>query len=123
MSWKVSRNNFFKPKQIKTSSFFFCRLLNCVDYHHKKREAIYATFNSSGTQLLSLRRHMPPTVYDTDDYEKQCLFYHPDCCIWTSDKIPCFAGDYDEFIFVGSDINRNIYMWEIPAERRSKLQL
>lgn len=72
-------------------------------------------FNSNGTQLLALRRRLPPVLYDIHSRLPVFQFdnqgYFNSCTM----KSCCFAGDRDQYILSGSD-DFNLYMWRIPAD-------
>ncbi|KAM4663838.1 DDB1- and CUL4-associated factor 5 [Discoglossus pictus] len=78
------------------------------------QSAMSVRFNSSGTQLLALRRRLPPVLYDI--YSRLPVFqfdnqgYFNSCTM----KSCCFAGDHDQYILSGSD-DFNLYMWKIPS--------
>lgn len=69
-------------------------------------------FNTIGTQVLSLRRRLPPVLYNTFDSTPICQFYHPDFYNSCTMKSCCFGGENDEYIFSGSD-DFNIYVWNV----------
>uniref|UniRef100_A0A8C6SMW8 Ddb1 and cul4 associated factor 5 n=1 Tax=Neogobius melanostomus TaxID=47308 RepID=A0A8C6SMW8_9GOBI len=66
------------------------------------QSAMSVRFNSTGTQLLALRRRLPP--FDNQGYFNSCTM-----------KSCCFAGDKDQYILSGSD-DFNLYMWKIPKD-------
>uniref|UniRef100_UPI00398E8C4A DDB1- and CUL4-associated factor 5 n=1 Tax=Pristiophorus japonicus TaxID=55135 RepID=UPI00398E8C4A len=78
------------------------------------QSAMSVRFNSSGTQLLALRRRLPPVLYDIHSPQSVFEFdnqgYFNSCTM----KSCCFAGDHDQFVLSGSD-DFNLYMWRIPS--------
>ncbi|XP_075701045.1 DDB1- and CUL4-associated factor 5 isoform X2 [Rhinoderma darwinii] len=78
------------------------------------QSAMSVRFNSSGTQLLALRRRLPPVLYDIHSRLPVFQFdnqgYFNSCTM----KSCCFAGDRDQYILSGSD-DFNLYMWKIPS--------
>ncbi|XP_063804076.1 DDB1- and CUL4-associated factor 5 isoform X1 [Pseudophryne corroboree] len=78
------------------------------------QSAMSVRFNSSGTQLLALRRRLPPVLYDLHSRLPVFQFdnqgYFNSCTM----KSCCFAGDRDQYILSGSD-DFNLYMWKIPS--------
>uniref|UniRef100_A0A4W3I9H1 DDB1 and CUL4 associated factor 5 n=1 Tax=Callorhinchus milii TaxID=7868 RepID=A0A4W3I9H1_CALMI len=79
------------------------------------QSAMSVRFNSSGTQLLALRRRLPPVLYDIHSPQSVFEFdnqgYFNSCTM----KSCCFAGDSDQFVLSGSD-DFNLYMWRIPSD-------
>ncbi|TKC48263.1 hypothetical protein EI555_012340 [Monodon monoceros] len=79
------------------------------------QSAMSVRFNSNGTQLLALRRRLPPVLYDIHSRLPVFQFdnqgYFNSCTM----KSCCFAGDRDQYILSGSD-DFNLYMWRIPAD-------
>ncbi|XP_032917479.1 DDB1- and CUL4-associated factor 5 isoform X3 [Catharus ustulatus] len=79
------------------------------------QSAMSVRFNSNGTQLLALRRRLPPVLYDIHcrlpvfQFDNQGYF---NSCTM---KSCCFAGDRDQYILSGSD-DFNLYMWRIPPD-------
>lgn len=76
---------------------------------------ISACFNSSGSQLLALRRRLPPVLYHTDRESCVCQFYHPQYYNSCTMKTCSFAGEHDDYVLSGSD-DFNLYMWKVPKE-------
>ncbi|XP_063295239.1 DDB1- and CUL4-associated factor 5 [Pelobates fuscus] len=78
------------------------------------QSAMSVRFNSNGTQLLALRRRLPPVLYDIHSRLPVFQFdnqgYFNSCTM----KSCCFAGDRDQYILSGSD-DFNLYMWKIPT--------
>uniref|UniRef100_A0A8C5QP28 DDB1 and CUL4 associated factor 5 n=1 Tax=Leptobrachium leishanense TaxID=445787 RepID=A0A8C5QP28_9ANUR len=78
------------------------------------QSAMSVRFNSNGTQLLALRRRLPPVLYDIHSRLPVFQFdnqgYFNSCTM----KSCCFAGDRDQYILSGSD-DFNLYMWKIPS--------
>ncbi|KAM9777672.1 DDB1- and CUL4-associated factor 5 [Neosynchiropus ocellatus] len=77
------------------------------------QSAMSVRFNSTGTQLLVLRRRLPPVLYELHSrlpsYQFDNQGYFNSCTM----KSCCFAGDKDQYILSGSD-DFNLYMWKIP---------
>ncbi|NP_001090592.1 DDB1 and CUL4 associated factor 5 L homeolog [Xenopus laevis] len=78
------------------------------------QSAMSVRFNSNGTQLLALRRRLPPVLYDIHSrlpiFQFDNQGYFNSCTM----KSCCFAGDRDQYILSGSD-DFNLYMWRIPT--------
>ncbi|KAM8921576.1 DDB1- and CUL4-associated factor 5 [Pelodytes ibericus] len=78
------------------------------------QSAMSVRFNSNGTQLLALRRRLPPVLYDIHSrlpiFQFDNQGYFNSCTM----KSCCFAGDKDQYILSGSD-DFNLYMWKIPS--------
>lgn len=74
-------------------------------------------FNSLGTQLLALRRRLPPILFNTLEVEPICQFYHPDYYNSCTMKSCSFVGGDDEYVISGSD-DFNLYMWRIADALR-----
>jgi len=74
-----------------------------------------ARFNGSGSQILVLRRRLPPILYSTQTSSHLFQFdnegYYNSCTM----KSCCFAGSKDQFILAGSD-NFDLCMWNVPDE-------
>ncbi|XP_077092627.1 DDB1- and CUL4-associated factor 5 [Siphateles boraxobius] len=79
------------------------------------QSAMSVRFNSTGTQLLALRRRLPPVLYELHSRLPSFQFdnqgYFNSCTM----KSCCFAGDRDQYILSGSD-DFNLYMWRIPSD-------
>lgn len=79
------------------------------------QSAMSVRFNSMGTQLLALRRRLPPVLYELHSRLPSFQFdnqgYFNSCTM----KSCCFAGDRDQYILSGSD-DFNLYMWRIPTD-------
>ncbi|XP_070973363.1 DDB1- and CUL4-associated factor 5 [Oncorhynchus clarkii lewisi] len=79
------------------------------------QSAMSVRFNSAGTQLLALRRRLPPVLYELHSRLPSFQFdnqgYFNSCTM----KSCCFAGDEDQYILSGSD-DFNLYMWRIPKD-------
>ncbi|XP_055599396.1 DDB1- and CUL4-associated factor 5 [Uranotaenia lowii] len=69
-------------------------------------------FNALGTQVLALRRRLPPILYSTASPEPICQFYHPDYYNSCTMKSCCFAGENDQYVLSGSD-DFNLYVWRV----------
>lgn len=77
-------------------------------------------FNTLGTQLLALRRRLPPILFNTLEHEPICQFYHTDYYNSCTMKSCSFAGVDDDYVVSGSD-DFNIYMWRISDANRKHL--
>lgn len=69
-------------------------------------------FNTHGSQVLALRRRLPPILYNTQCADSICQFYHADYYNSCTMKSCTFAGDNDEYVVSGSD-DFNLYMWRV----------
>lgn len=69
-------------------------------------------FNTLGTQILALRRRLPPVLYNTSSTEPICQFYHLYYYNSCTMKSCSFGGEYDEYVLSGSD-DFNLYVWKI----------
>ncbi|XP_076063729.1 uncharacterized protein LOC143038430 [Oratosquilla oratoria] len=82
---------------------------------HCAQSSMCARFNRTGSQIIALRRRLPPVLYDTHHSKAVCQFdadhYYNSCTM----KSCCFAGDSDQFVLSGSD-DFNLYMWKIPGQ-------
>lgn len=76
-----------------------------------------------GNLLLTVRRRTPPIIYNVKDRKVNYKFYHPSCNNWSKKCTPCFAGEYDEYFLIGSDVGKSIFMWDIPDVFIRKLLL
>lgn len=75
-------------------------------------------FNSNGSQILALRRRLPPILYTPNSEEPICQFYNPDYYNSCTMKSCCFAGNFDEYVLSGSD-DFNLYVWRVgDADRK-----
>lgn len=69
-------------------------------------------FNTHGTQVLALRRRLPPILYNSQSEDAICQFYHTDYYNSCTMKSCSFAGENDEYVISGSD-DFNLYMWRV----------
>lgn len=69
-------------------------------------------FNTVGSKVLTLRRRLPPILFNTCSEVPICQFYHADYYNSCTMKSCCFAGENDEFVLSGSD-DFNLYMWKV----------
>ncbi|XP_075223771.1 DDB1- and CUL4-associated factor 5 [Lycorma delicatula] len=76
-------------------------------------------WNSSGSQLLALRRRLPPVLYSVQSSSLLAQFDHPGYFNSCTMKSCCFAGYDDEYVLSGSD-DFNLYMWKIPSSHNTK---
>lgn len=76
------------------------------------QSAMSVRFNSSGTQLLALRRRLPPVLYDIHSPQSVFEFdnqgYFNSCTM----KSCCFAGDRDQ-VSESCLVNYSHICWEI----------
>lgn len=80
---------------------------NCVE------SCMSVRFNNLGTQILALRRRLPPVLYTTASTEPVCQFYHVYYYNSCTMKSCTFAGENDEYVLSGSD-DFNLYVWKVP---------
>ena len=73
------------------------------------------SINRSGTQILGLRRRLPPVLYNIDSPAHVSQFDHPGYYNSCTMKSCGFAGPDDEYVLSGSD-DFNLYMWKIPGD-------
>lgn len=76
-------------------------------------------FNALGTQVLALRRRLPPILYNTCSAVPVAQFYHSDYYNSCTMKSCSFGGENDEYIMSGSD-DFNLYVWRV-TDADSKL--
>lgn len=69
-------------------------------------------FNTLGTQVLALRRRLPPILYNTCSPVPVCQFYHSDYYNSCTMKSCSFAGVNDDYVLSGSD-DFNLYVWKV----------
>lgn len=79
----------------------------------RQNSGMSVRFNSLGTQILALRRRLPPVLYSIHTEKPVCQFYHPDYYNSCTMKSCSFAGENDEYVLSGSD-DFNLYMWKLP---------
>lgn len=72
-------------------------------------------FNRSGTQLLALRRRLPPVLYNTHASTALAQFDHEGYYNSCTMKSCCFAGTDDQYVVSGSD-DFVLYMWRVPRD-------
>ncbi|XP_069682679.1 DDB1- and CUL4-associated factor 5 isoform X2 [Periplaneta americana] len=70
-------------------------------------------FNQRGTQILALRRRLPPVLYAVHSPMHICQFDHAGYYNSCTMKSCCFAGEDDQYVLSGSD-DFNLYVWQIP---------
>lgn len=116
------RNNMHTHFKKKNYSRFSYRPL--IRYDGEKdfvQSCMSVRFNTHGTQVLALRRRLPPILYNTHCEDSICQFYHADYFNSCTMKSCSFAGDNDEYVISGSD-DFNLYMWRV-TDANSKLKL
>lgn len=69
-------------------------------------------FNTLGTQVLALRRRLPPILYNSCSPIAVCQFYHSDYYNSCTMKSCSFAGENDDYVLSGSD-DFNLYVWKV----------
>jgi WD repeat-containing protein 22 len=74
-----------------------------------------ARFNQDGSQVLSLRRRLPPVLYSTNSSSHLFQFNHSSYYNSCTMKSSSFAGTSDQFVMSGSD-NFDIHVWKIGLE-------
>ncbi|XP_078590919.1 uncharacterized protein LOC144870514 [Branchiostoma floridae x Branchiostoma japonicum] len=77
--------------------------------------AMSVKFNALGTQVMGLRRRLPPVLYNLHSDVAACQFDHPGYYNSCTMKSCCFAGDRDQYLLSGSD-DFNLYLWRIPED-------
>ncbi|CAH1262418.1 DCAF5 [Branchiostoma lanceolatum] len=77
--------------------------------------AMSVKFNALGTQVMGLRRRLPPVLYNLHSNVPACQFDHPGYYNSCTMKSCCFAGDRDQYLLSGSD-DFNLYLWRIPED-------
>lgn len=82
-------------------------------YSGTSQNSMSVRFNSTGTQVLALRRRLAPILYTIHCSDPVVEFYHQDYYNSCTMKSCSFAGEGDEFVLSGSD-DFNLYMWKIP---------
>lgn len=82
----------------------------CIRYGKTPQSCMSVRFNALGTQVLALRRRLPPILYSASSETTISQFYHPDYYNSCTIKGCSFAGENDEYILSGSD-DFNLYMW------------
>ncbi|XP_006814220.1 DDB1- and CUL4-associated factor 5-like [Saccoglossus kowalevskii] len=78
-----------------------------------QQSAMSVKFNCTGDRLVSLRRRLPPVLYDIQSAVPLIQFDHSGYYNSCTMKSCCFAGDSDQYILSGSD-DFNLYLWKIP---------
>jgi hypothetical protein len=79
-------------------------------------------FNQRGTQILALRRRLPPVLYAVHSSMHICQFDHAGYYNSCTMKSCCFAGEDDQYVLSGSD-DFNLYVWRIPPSEIKGLLL
>ncbi|XP_076318267.1 DDB1- and CUL4-associated factor 5-like [Tachypleus tridentatus] len=75
--------------------------------------AMSVRFNSSGSQLIALRRRLPPVLYNVHSSYPVAEFDHPGYYNSCTMKSCSFGGDSDQYVLSGSDDFR-LYVWKVP---------
>ncbi|ESP03038.1 hypothetical protein LOTGIDRAFT_110630, partial [Lottia gigantea] len=81
----------------------------------EQQSCMSVRINNQGTQILALRRRLPPVIYNIDSKSPVVEFDHTGYFNSCTMKSCCFAGDRDQYILSGSD-DFNVYMWAIPPD-------
>ncbi|XP_037046872.1 DDB1- and CUL4-associated factor 5 [Bradysia coprophila] len=76
-------------------------------------------FNTLGTQVLALRRRLPPILYNSYSPTPVCQFYHSDYYNSCTMKSCSFAGENDDYVLSGSD-DFNLYVWKVSHSDSNK---
>lgn len=79
------------------------------------QSAMSVRFNNRGTQVLALRRRLPPVLYNLFSTFPIAEFDHPGYYNSCTMKSCSFGGDQDQYVLSGSD-DFNLYAWQIPDE-------
>jgi WD repeat-containing protein 22 len=87
-----------------------------LSYH--SRSSMHARFNSSGTQIVGLRKRLPPVIFNIHDPIPACEFDTPQYYNSCTMKSCCFGGPGDQYVFSGSD-DFNLYAWKIPDDMKT----
>ena len=96
----------------KLALFLMCRLLRykSTEWALEKQDVMSVCFNRAGTQLFTMQKHLPPTVFDIWNREPCYSFTSSDGGYRNSVtmKSGCFAGPRDEVQFkhFGSLVSR-----------------
>lgn len=72
-------------------------------YGREAESCMSVRFNTNGSQILALRRRLPPVLYSTEDVEPVAQFYDISYYNSCTMKSCCFAGERDEHVLSGSD--------------------
>ena len=94
-------------------------LLQYTDCLRTPQSAMSVRFNCRGTQILALRRRLPPILYNMNSPFPVAEFDHPSYYNSCTMKSCCFGGDDDQFILSGSD-DFKLYAWKIPDTIRDR---
>jgi len=89
----------------------------CV-LQYESTSSMHVRFNSAGTQIIGLRRRLPPILFNVESPVAVCEFDHPGYYNSCTMKSCCFGGPNDEFVLSGSD-DFNLYMWQISDDETS----
>lgn len=93
----------------------FSRVLLKYGRQNGDKCCMNARFNQTGTQVLALRRRLPPVLYSTHSSGHLFQFNHSSYYNSCTMKSCCFGGSSDEFVISGSD-NFDVHIWRIPQE-------
>ncbi len=69
--------------------------------NYNSKSSMHARFNSSGTQIVGLRKRMPPILFNIGDLIPVCEFDNPQYYNSCTMKSCCFGGPKDQYIFSG----------------------
>lgn len=80
--------------------------------NYNSKSSMHARFNSSGTQIIGLRKRMPPILFNIDDLLPVCEFDNPQYYNSCTMKSCCFGGPKDQYVFSGKNIKFCIHTVE-----------
>ena len=100
--------------EVKNNTFFLSRVVMRYGGHSASQSCMSVRFNQRGTQILALRRRLPPVLYAVHSPVHVCQFDHAGYYNSCTMKSCCFAGEDDQYVLSGSD-DFNLYVWKIPA--------
>jgi len=100
--------------EVKNNTFFLIRVVMRYGGHSASQSCMSVRFNQRGTQILALRRRLPPVLYAVHSPIHICQFDHAGYYNSCTMKSCCFAGEDDQYVLSGSD-DFNLYVWKIPA--------
>lgn len=98
---------------VKTKKIFLIRAVMRYGGQNVSQSCMSVRFNQRGTQILALRRRLPPVLYAVHSPTHICQFDHAGYYNSCTMKSCCFAGEDDQYVLSGSD-DFNLYMWQIP---------
>lgn len=81
-----------------------------------------ARFNKNGSNVLSLRRRLPPVMYSTHSSSHLFQFNHSSFYNSCTMKSCTFGGADDQLVMSGSD-NFDLHIWAIPPEGSNRKKI